>query len=125
MENRVGALADISFILGRSKINIDSIAANTVGDKALFVLGVKDDTRAKQLLEVNGYKVMASDSMVVRIPNSPGELAKMSKLLADHGVNITNVMVISQDDKFSLYSIYPDKYAKAQKLLVDYLKIED
>ncbi len=124
VENRVGVLADISFILGRSKINIDSISVSTVGDKVLFVFGLKDDTRAVQLLEANGYKVMSNDSLVVRLPNHPGELAKMSKLLADEGIRVDNVLVISQDEQFSLYSIRPDKFAKAQKALTSYLKLD-
>ena len=124
-DNKVGVLADISFILGRSKINIDSISLNSVGDKSVLTLGVKDDARAIQLLSANGYTVIAADLLVVKLPNKPGELAKMSKLLADENINLTNVMVISQDDDGSLYSIHVDKMAKANKLLAPYLKIED
>ncbi len=124
-DDKVGLLADISFILGKSHINIDSISVGVVGGKAIINLTIKDDARAAQLLAASGYQVFAADVVVVKIADTPGELARISKMLADEGISIENVHVLAKGDGFVLDSMRVDKTAKAHKLLAPYLNIEN
>lgn len=123
-EDQVGQLANISFILGKSKINIDSISVANIGGKGIVNLTVKNEDKAISLLSANGFKCLKSDILVVKLPNSPGELAKMTKLLSDNKIGIDAVSVITQDEHQSIYSLKVDKFAKAEKLLGAYLDIE-
>lgn len=124
VDDKVGLLANISYLLGRSRINIDSISVASVGGKAIVNLLVKDTARTKEVLEANGYRCLEADSLVVRLPNQPGEMAKMARLLADHKINMEHLSALSQDEKSSVYSIKVDKPAKAEKLLSGYLSLE-
>ncbi len=121
VEDKVGILADISYILGKAKINIDSISATTIGTKGVITLTVSDEKRTKEVLENNGYKIYSSDILVVKLKDAPGELAKVSKMLADDKVNIENVHVLTKDKSHALYALKVDKLAKAQKILKDYV----
>ncbi|MDE1798631.1 MAG: ACT domain-containing protein [Candidatus Micrarchaeota archaeon] len=123
-DDKVGLLADISYILGKSRINIEAISVGVAGGKAIINLTIKDDARASQLLGASGYQVFASDVLVIKIPDTPGELARISKLLADEGINIENVHILAKGEGFVLDSIKVDKGAKASKLLAPYLNIE-
>jgi len=125
VEDKVGILADISYILGKAKINIDSISATTIGTKGVITLTVSDEKRTKEVLENNGYKIYSSDVLVVKLEDKPGELAKVSKMLADDKVNIENVHVLTKDKSHALYALKVDKMAKAQKILKDYLTSAD
>jgi len=124
VDDEVGKLADVSFILGKSKINIDSISMGKVGGKSIIYLNVKNEQKATTILEANGYKCLKSDVLVVKLLNSPGELAKMTKLLADAKIDVDNVTVVEQGPKYSLYSLKVDRQSKAEKLLGEYLDIE-
>jgi hypothetical protein len=124
VDDEVGKLADVSFILGKSKINIDSISIGKVGGKSIIHLTVKNEEKAISVLEANGYKCLKSDVVVVKLLNSPGELAKMSKLLAESKVNVDTISIVEQGPKYSLYSLKVDKQAKAEKVLEEYLDIE-
>lgn len=123
-DDKVGILADISFILGRAKINIESIDVNVAGGKAVINLTVRDEKRASELLRANHYKVFESDIIVVQMPDVPGELSKMSKLLSDAGVNIELVHMLTRGTGTAVYSIKVDKLAKAQKVLSAYIHPE-
>ena len=41
-DDRVGLLSDISYVLGKSKINIESISVDVIGNKAVIVLTIKN-----------------------------------------------------------------------------------
>lgn len=124
VDDKVGLLADISYLLGSSKINIDAITVGVVGPKAVVHLTVPNDKRALEVLKANGYQCLQDDMLVVKLANEPGALSQMSRLLADGGINIESVTVLTQDSKQSLYALKVDKTAKAMKLLSPYLSIE-
>lgn len=121
VDEKVGIIADISYILGKAKINIEAISVGVIGNKAVISITVKDDKRAKELLEANSYKVLSSDVLAVKIPDQPGSLAQITKLLVDGGVNITNVHVITKGGGNALMAVQVDKQAKAEKLLAGYI----
>ncbi len=124
VEDKVGVLADISYILGKAKINIDSVSVTKVGDNAIIYLAVKDEKRAKDVLGNNNYRVMSSDNLIIKMKDQPGELSRLSKLLADNGINIENIHMLTRDRENAVFSIKVDKTPKAEKLLVPYLNIE-
>ncbi|VVB57695.1 ACT domain protein [uncultured archaeon] len=124
VDDKVGLLANVSYLLGRSKINIESISVASVAGKAIINISVKDTKRAMDVLEANGYRCLETDNIVVRLANQPGELAKMTRLLADEKINLQQVTALSQDEKTSIYSLRVDKPAKAEKVLGTYLSLE-
>ena len=123
-DDRVGLLADISFILGKSRINIDSISAGVAGGKAFINLSINDASRAAALLKTNHYEVIESDMLVVKLPDTPGELAKVSKMLTDAGVSIQSVVILAKGKDMVFDGIKVDKVETARKVLKDYIDFE-
>jgi len=124
VDDKVGLLANISYLLGRSRINIDSISMASIGGKAVVNLGVRDIKRAKDILETNGYRCLEADTLVIRLENKPGEMARMTRILADNKINMEHLAVISQDETVSIHSLKVDKQAKAEKCLSAYLSLD-
>lgn len=120
-DDKVGLLADISYILGKAKINIENISVDVVGGKAVITIGVSDRERTKSILEAANYKVNDVESIVVKLQDKPGELSKITSLLAKDGINITNVHMITKDGKNTIIALIVDKPRKAELLLKDYL----
>ncbi len=119
--DRVGLLADISYLLGKAKVNIDILNVGLVGTQAVVQLFVSDEKKAREILQNNNYNVLTNDVLLVKIPDNPGELSKLAKILAAKGVSIMLVNTISRGKNFALYSIQVDKVKKAEKLLKGYL----
>ncbi len=119
--DRVGLLADISYVLAKNKINIETISVNVVGGKAIIILTVNNPKKAIEVLGKNGYKNLEEDYFVVKLDDKPGELNKITLLLSNAGVNILNVHLLTRDGKQSLIAFKVDKMRKAKDLLKDVL----
>ena len=120
-DDRVGLLADISYLLGKAKINIESISVDVVAKKAVISLTLKDADRAKVVLENAGFKVSESNSIVVKLVDKPGELSRITAILAEDGINIENAHIVSRDGSNTILSIIVDKPKKALKVLDEFL----
>jgi len=125
VEDKVGLLADISYLLAKAKINIDAVSVEIIGTKGIIHLTIKDEKKAIEVLENNGYKVVTSDILVIKLQDQPGELSRLSKLLAAGGVNIENVHLLTKSKDMALFALKVDKFKKAEKLLGEYLHVAD
>ena len=124
MEDKVGALADISYLLGKSRINIDSLTAVSMDGKAILTLFIKDAKKAAQLLKSNGYKILESEVLVVRLKDEPGEMAKLSGLLAKNNINVTSLYYVAKDKGIAIVALHVDKVTKAKRVLAPMMNLE-
>lgn len=120
-KDKVGLLADISYILAKNKINIETISVNVVGGKVVIALTVNDNKKAINALNKNGYKIIKEDYFAVKLEDKPGELHKITSMLAEANVNIENVHMLTRDQKHAIVALKVDKMKKAKEILKDYL----
>src|SRR5512137_818874 len=90
-DDRVGLLADISYILGTTHINIESISVSAIGGKAVITLLVKNPEKAESVLKNNGFSVSSGNVLFFRVEDKPGALAAVAKRLADNKINGENL----------------------------------
>src|SRR5262245_62331431 len=95
LENRPGALAEMGEALGRAGVSIEGGGAWVVGNQGVAHFLFEDGAAAKQALEAAGIRVVAQREVVaVRLRQGvPGQLGKLTRLMAEAGVNI--------EDKYS------------------------
>ena len=124
VDDKVGLLADISYLLGKARINIESLSVASLSGKAVLIFYVKDGKKATSVLKANGYRVLESEVLVVRLKDEPGELSGMTAMLAQAKVNILNLFIVAKENGVSILALRVDKPKKAKKLLGPYLNIE-
>lgn len=90
LEDRPGALADMGEALGRAGVSVEGGGAWVVDGRGVAHLLVEDGQLARQTLEAAGIKVLAVREVLVHRLNQeePGQLGKISRKMADAGVNI-------------------------------------
>ncbi|VVB98085.1 Bifunctional uridylyltransferase/uridylyl-removing enzyme [uncultured archaeon] len=117
--DKVGLLAEISYVLAKEKINIEQIDVNVMGAKAVILIGVLSARyeKAKGAVEKNGYAVLPAESLIVKLDDRPGELAALARRLADARINILNVHVLNKQGEAVYDSITVDKPREARKVL--------
>ena len=120
-DDRVGLLADIAAMLGKARINIESVNVDVVANKAVVTLTLADVKNAKRLLETAGHHVEDDDSIVVKLSDKPGELARITELLSKAGINLDRVHTLSRDGKNTMLSMKTSDSKKAAVILKDYL----
>ncbi len=120
-DDKVGLLADISYILAKSKINIDAINVDVIGGKAIISLVLSDAIKGKQVIEAAGYKCEDPTAVIVKIPDKPGELNRVTSTLSKEGVNVQNVHMLAKDGAHTVLSLVVDKQKRAALILQQHL----
>jgi hypothetical protein len=120
-DDKVGLLADISYVLSKGRINIDSVNVDVISGKAIITLSLSDVVRGKIVLEASGYNVEGGEAVVVKVQDQPGELNRVTAMLSKDGINIENVHTLSKDGKNTVLSIRTDKPKRTAAILKDYL----
>ena len=119
-EDKVGLLADISYILGKNNINIDGLNMDIVGKKAIISLAVKDHLKAREILQQNNYDITENDAIVVKISNNPGAVSEITNMLIKEKINVENLSVISSNTNEGVFALIVDKPRKANRILSRY-----
>jgi hypothetical protein len=119
--DRVGLLADISYMLGKAKVNINSLSVEVQGGKSVINLVVSDEKKASQVLKSNGYNVLAGEMLVIKVKDAPGALSEISKKLQKARINIESIYLLARGEGYSLDALMVDKPKKAKKVLAGYL----
>ena len=89
-----GSLATLAEELGREKINIEGLCAVEQNGSIIFHLLTTDKPATKRVIDMVGYKVTNETEVIVeRIEDRPGSLGKVTRRLADAGINLTTVYV--------------------------------
>ncbi|MBD3389365.1 ACT domain-containing protein [Candidatus Micrarchaeota archaeon] len=120
-DDKVGLLADISYILGKARVNIESLSATSVGGKAIITLLVKNSKKASEVLERNGFKISSGNVIFVKLEDKPGTLSEVAKLLAENKINVGNLNLISRDGRHTVVGVTVDRPRKAKKVLDPFL----
>jgi hypothetical protein len=90
LENRPGALAEMGDALGRAGVSVEGGGAFVVDGRGIGHFLFADGERARQALQAAGIRVLEERDVVVqRLKQSePGQLGKISRRMAEAGVNI-------------------------------------
>jgi hypothetical protein len=120
LENRPGALAEMGEALGKAGVSIESGGAFVIDNRAIANFLFKDSTAARKALEENGIEVLEDKEVLVQKLNQeePGELGKITRLMAEAGVNI-EVMYSDHQNQLILVA---DNFEKGKAVSVAWKK---
>ena len=121
VSDKVGVLAELSYLLGKARVNIEAISAEVQGGKSVINLVVSDEKRAEMILKSNGYHVLAGEMLVVKVKDAPGALSDISKKLQKAKINIESIYLLTRGEGYSIDALMVDKPKKAKKVLSEYL----
>jgi hypothetical protein len=107
LENRPGALAEMGDALGRAGVSIGGGGAFVVKGRGVAHFLFADGAAARRALEAAGIRVLAERDVLVQRLNQaePGQLGKISRLMAEAGVNIE---ILYSDDDHQLILVVDD-----------------
>jgi len=90
LENRPGALAEVGEALQRGGVSVEGGGAFVVNNQGVAHFLVQDGAAARRALESAGIRVLEEREVLVQrlIQSEPGQLGKISRRIAQAGVNI-------------------------------------
>ena len=78
-----------------------------------------DDALA--VLEEAGYQAVTEEVVLVRVPDRPGELARLAVRLGEEGVNLRSLRIVQREAGSGLAAIVTDDMEKTRALLSEFL----
>ena len=88
LPNKIGQLAAVAGLLGEAGVNVTALRAAEAGSSAEFTIGVKNPKKALKALASLGVEIKETDALCVELSNKAGRLQKVTRKLADAGVNL-------------------------------------
>jgi hypothetical protein len=85
LTNSPGSLQRVCDILGEARVNLTALHLESGGTLRLLV---DNPLQAAGMLAEHGHAVAERDVIYAVVPNSPGALASLARLLAEAGVNL-------------------------------------
>ena len=107
LENRPGALAEMGEALGSAGVSVEGGGGFVVNGEGIAHFLFEDGAAARRALEAKGIEVLAEREVVVQRlkQDQPGQLGKISRMMAEAGVNIE---VIYSDHQNQLILVVDD-----------------
>jgi hypothetical protein len=96
--NESGRVSAVTSLLGDSDVNIRGFSVSDTAGWGILRLVVDKPDEAHDVLRAAGFEVRMDDVICIDLPDHPGGLAGVLKIVADAGVNIEYV--------YSLVSTY-------------------
>lgn len=88
IENKPDTLAHLTDIMAKNNINMRAMMLADTSDFGVARFIVDDSERAEEIIKNADYIVKTTGVIAIQIPDEPGSLNKILKLLADNGRNI-------------------------------------
>lgn len=118
-----GSLANLAEEMSRENINIEGISALDHDGSIIFHLLTMDKAATTRAINKVGYKVTREAEVIVeRVEDRPGMLAKVTRRIADAGINLTTAylatdsrLVLGAENVSALESTWKEVAAVASR----------
>ena len=117
LKNEPGALARLAAQFGERGIDIRTVGAGAVGSYGCAVLSTSNDSVARDVLRKARYTFLEGEVLNVGVEDRPGALASLTGRLAEAGVNISGVVVLSRHQGKAELGLTVDDVDAARRVL--------
>lgn len=117
VQNKPGELAKVCELLGSHGVNIRAIASERNHERPMIKIVTDDEVTTKSALARSGIGYDLREVLSVRMPDRPGELAKVARKLARVMVNVDSIYILNKENGVADIAITVDDARKAENVL--------
>jgi len=121
VKNAQGVLAIVAELMAERNININNIEADTIGETGVLVMTVDQYDIALQALRDAGFNAISEESLLVKLKDEPGALARIAKRFSAANINIRGIHIINREGGESIVAISTERTDEAIKVVEDIL----
>jgi hypothetical protein len=115
VENKPGHLAETLGTLADGKVNVLSFTIADTADYGILRLVVDQPDRAKKLLNASGYAVVEHPVVCAVLPDEPGALASVARVVSESGLDIEYIYLGAHDSLL----LKTEELERLERLLVE------
>ncbi len=117
VRDRVGLIADVARALADADVNIESLDTERTGEQGIITLATDATDQALHALKDAGFRAATDDSLIFRLPDQPGSLARVAERFKEAGVNIQSLHILDRQDGQATVALTTQDRAQAEALL--------
>jgi hypothetical protein len=117
LKNEPGAMATLAEALAARGVDLRAIGGGSMGESGHVIMTTADDETAKAVLEDGGYVYIEGESILAEVDDKPGGMARLSRALADAGVNIQGHLFLGRWGDRAMFTFVVDKPDVARPIL--------
>ena len=117
LKNEPGAMATLAEALAARGVDLRAIGGGSMGDSGHVIMTTADDETAKAILDDGGYTYIEGESILAEVDDRPGGMARLSRSLADAGVNIIGHLFLGRWGDRAMFTFVVDKPEVARPIL--------
>ncbi len=110
VEDKMGELTNITTLLSKNNISLKSINLVDSSDFGLLRIIVDDTKKANEILTKEGFSLIETKVLAVRIKNRVGSFNDVVQTLSKNGINIEYIYTVDSDT----YGIFIFKVSKRE-----------
>jgi hypothetical protein len=88
IENKAGRVSEVTDTLGRAGVSIRGFSVSDTVDYGIIRLVLDDAEKGREVLHEAGFAVKVNEVVCIDLPDVPGGLASVLKIVSDAGVNV-------------------------------------
>ena len=117
VRDEVGVIASVTRALADREVNIESLDTERAGEQGIITLTTNDTDSALRALAGAGFRAATDDSLVFRLPDEPGALARVAERFKTAGVNIQSLHILDRRAGQAIVALSAQDREEARKLL--------
>ncbi len=117
--DRVGLLADLLKIMVAAGIEIENVDSEQHNQTAVICMSVDRHDDALKALANTEFKAIAEDTILVKLVNEPGVLAKLAVRFKDARINLHSLRLICKEDNHAIVAISAERSDEVRDLVKD------
>jgi hypothetical protein len=117
LRNEPGAMATLAEALAARGVDLRAIGGGGIGDAGHVIMTTADDATTKQILDEGGYTYIEGESILAEVDDRPGGMARLSRELADAGVNIYGHLFLGRWGDRAMFAFVVDDPERARPIL--------
>ena len=117
LKNEPGSLAVLSEALAARGVDLRAIGGGGLGGAGHVIMTTADDDATRAILDEGGYTYFEGESILAEVDDRPGGMARISRELADAGVNIYGHLFLGRWGDRAMFAFVVDDPAVARPIL--------
>jgi hypothetical protein len=117
LKNEPGAMATLAEALAARGVDLRAIGGGSMGDSGHVIMTTADDETTNEVLEAGGYAYIEGESILTEVEDRPGGMARLSRALADAGVNIYGHLFLGRWGDRAMFAFVVDDPETARPIL--------
>jgi hypothetical protein len=117
LKNEPGSMATLAETLADRGVDLRAIGGGGIGDSGHVIMTTADDDTTRTVLDEGGYTYIEGESILAEVDDKPGGMARISRQLANAGVNILGHLFLGRWGDRAMFAFVVDDPDRARPIL--------